>query len=99
MPHEIFYNACWPSVMLFHIYMYITLLCSEYIYVLQYVHVLLFHYSDNLIYEWDIATGTFTRTLTGHSRPVTCIGVRHTSIRLVHITVHQCPYRLHRANW
>ena len=31
--------------------------------------------SGCLIYEWDIATGIFTRSLTGHSRPLTCIGV------------------------
>lgn len=56
---------------------------------------ILFIISNCLIYEWDIATGMFTRSLTGHSRPLTCIGVsyinhgltspRHTAFSCVYL--------------
>ena len=41
------------------------------------------------VYEWDIATGMFTRSLTGHSRPLTCVGVSYCIITAVavHVTV------------
>ena len=32
-------------------------------------------YSGCVIYEWDIATGMFTRSLIGHTRPLTCLSV------------------------
>jgi WD40 repeat protein len=36
--------------------------------------------SGRVIYEWDIATGMFTRSLTGHTRPLTCLSVTESKI-------------------
>lgn len=46
--------------------------------------------SDGAVYEWDIATGTCSRALTGHSRAVTAVWVRAQHASPNTATTHLC---------